>query len=106
MDYLDPAQARLRQQARRVPTEKIVLAELAETQRQLEAKLASPGLTNAAYAYIAGAYHRLQATAQQWAQHKAEQLEVTCKMIAELRNEIRAAANALRRSGLREHELA
>lgn len=81
---------------RRVPTEKIVLAELAETQRQLEAKLASPGLTNAAYAYIASAYHRLQATAQQWTQHKAEQLEVTYKMIAELRYEIRAAASALR----------
>ena len=81
---------------RRVPTEKILLAELAETQRRLEAKLAGPGLTNAASAYIASAYHRLQATAQQWTQHKAEQLEVTCKMIAELRNEIRGAASALR----------
>jgi stearoyl-CoA desaturase (Delta-9 desaturase) len=84
---------------RRVPTEKIVLAELAETQRQLEAKLASPGLTNAASACIASAYHRLQATAQQWTQHKAEQLEVTCKMIADLRDEIRAAASVLRLRG-------
>jgi hypothetical protein len=89
---------------RRVPTERIVLAEFAETQRQLEAKLASPGLTDAGSAYIASAYHRLQATAQQWTQRKTEQLEVTCKMIAELRNEIRAAGSALRLRGVREHQ--
>jgi stearoyl-CoA desaturase (delta-9 desaturase) len=89
---------------RRVPTEKIVLAELAETQRQLEAKLASPGLTDAASAYITSAYHRLQGAAKQWTQRKAEQLEVTCKMIAELRNEIRAAGSALRLRGVREHQ--
>jgi stearoyl-CoA desaturase (Delta-9 desaturase) len=91
---------------RRVPTERILLAEFAETQRQLEAKLASPGLTDAGSAYIASAYHRLQATAQQWTQCKAEQLEVTCKMIDELRNEIRAAASALRLRGLHERRSA
>ena len=49
---------------------------------------------NAASTYVASAYHRLQATAQQCTQRKAEQLEVTSKMIAELRNEIRATASA------------
>ena len=43
---------------RRVPTEKIVLAELAEAQRQLETVLASPGLKDAASAFIRSAYHR------------------------------------------------
>jgi len=96
----------LTRKLRRVPTEKIALAELAEAQHQLEAKLASPGLTNAASAYITSAYHRLQATAQQWTQHKAEQLEVTCKMIADLRNEIRAAASALQQQNSHERESA
>jgi stearoyl-CoA desaturase (Delta-9 desaturase) len=91
---------------RRVSREKILLAELAEAQRRIQTTLARPGLTDAASAYIASAYHRLQATAQQWRQRKAEQFEVTRETLAELRNEIRAAMNALRRSGLREHELA
>ena len=93
---------------RRVSREKILLAELAEAQHRLKMTLARPGLTDAASAYIASAYHRLQAAAQQWKQRKAEQFEVTRETLAELRNEIRAAMNDLRRSGLREreHELA
>jgi hypothetical protein len=91
---------------RRVPAERIVLAELAETQRRFEAKLASPRLTNAASVYIASAYHRLQKMALQCAQRKAEQLEVTCKTIAELRNEIRAAGRALRLRSLHERKSA
>jgi stearoyl-CoA desaturase (delta-9 desaturase) len=76
---------------RRVPTEKIVLTELAEAQRQLETKLASPGLTDAASDFMRSVYHRLQTTTQQWTQHKAKQLEVTRAMLTELRNEIRTA---------------
>ena len=81
---------------RRVPTEKIVLTELAEVQRQLETELASPGLTDAASAFLRSAYHRLQTTAQRWKQRKAEQLEVTRSMLTELRNEIRAATSSIR----------
>src|SRR5437870_6394626 len=44
---------------RRVPTEKIVLAELAEAQRRLETVLASPGLNDAASTFMRRAYHRL-----------------------------------------------
>jgi stearoyl-CoA desaturase (Delta-9 desaturase) len=86
---------------RRVPTEKIVLAELAEAQRQLETELASSGLADATSAFMRGAYHRLQITAQQWTQRKAEQLEVTRAMLTELRNEIRAATNSIRLPGER-----
>jgi stearoyl-CoA desaturase (delta-9 desaturase) len=81
---------------RRVPKEKIVLAELVETQRQLETKLATPGLPEAATAYFANAYHRLQAAAQTWAQQRAQQVEITREMLAELRNEIRNATRILR----------
>jgi stearoyl-CoA desaturase (Delta-9 desaturase) len=88
---------------RRVPTEKIVLAELAEAQRQLETVLASPGLKDAASAFIRSAYHRLQTIAPQLAQRKAEQLEVTRAMLSELRNEIRAATSSIRLAGARRH---
>jgi stearoyl-CoA desaturase (Delta-9 desaturase) len=76
---------------RRVPTEKILLAELAETRRQLEERLAQPGLPEIAVIYITDAYHRLEVAAQEWARHKAQQLEVTREMLLELRREIRSA---------------
>jgi stearoyl-CoA desaturase (delta-9 desaturase) len=81
---------------RRVPTEKIVLSELAEVQRRLETELASPGLTDAASTFLRSACHRLQTTAQQWKERKAKQLEITRGMLTELRNEIRAATNSIR----------
>jgi stearoyl-CoA desaturase (delta-9 desaturase) len=83
-------------QLRRVPTEKIVLCELAEAQRQLEKRLASPSLSATAAAYIAGSYQRLQAAAHKWAEHRAQQIEVTREMLAELQREIRAALSVLR----------
>jgi stearoyl-CoA desaturase (delta-9 desaturase) len=89
------AKVGLAKKLRRVPTEKIMLAELAEAQRHLEIKLATPGLTETAHAYLTEAYQRIQATAQQWAQHRAEDLEVTREMLAELRREIRIALEAL-----------
>ena len=90
---------------RRVSREKILLAELAETQRLLQTTLTRPGLTDAASAYITNAYHRLQATAQQWTQRKAEQFEVTREMLADLRNEIRAATSTLQLFAARGREM-
>jgi stearoyl-CoA desaturase (Delta-9 desaturase) len=87
---------------RRVPTEKIILAELAEVQRRLEVNLASAALTETASERIAGAHRRLQAIAQQWTQRKSEQLEVTREKLTTLRNEIRNATRTLRRLGVRE----
>jgi hypothetical protein len=87
----------------RVPTEKIVLAELAEAQRHLQTVLASPGLNDAPSAFMRSAYHRLQTIAQQLAQRKAEQLEVTRAMLSELRNEIRAATSSIRLPAARRH---
>src|ERR1700747_299961 len=89
---------------RRVSTERIVLAELAEAKRRLEATLARPGLTEANATRIANAYRTLLETAQQWTQRKAEQLEVTREMLASLRNEIRVAPSALRGAGLSQHQ--
>jgi hypothetical protein len=87
-----------------VSREKILFAELAEAQRQLKTTLARPGLTEGASAYIASAYHRLQAAAQQWTQRKAEQFEITRDMLAELRKEIRAATSTLQLFGSRQRE--
>src|ERR1700732_718416 len=86
----------LANQLRRVPTEKIVLCELAEAQRQLEKRLASPSLSATAAAYIANSYQRLQAAAHKWAEHRAQEIEVTREMLAELQREIRAALSVLR----------
>jgi stearoyl-CoA desaturase (delta-9 desaturase) len=96
------AKVGLAKKLRRVPTEKIMLAELAEAQRHLEIKLATPGLTATAHAYLSETYERIQATAQQWTQHRAEDLEVTREMLLELRAEIRLALEALRMPHLEE----
>ncbi|MDB6172946.1 MAG: Stearoyl-CoA 9-desaturase [Chthoniobacteraceae bacterium] len=85
---------------RRVPSDKILLSELAEAQRRIAVKLESPGLPESARAYITGAYERLQATAQAWAKHKAEQIEITRDMLAELSKEIRLALSTLQLHGV------
>jgi stearoyl-CoA desaturase (Delta-9 desaturase) len=85
----------LTRKLRRVPEEKVALAELAEAQRRLQEQLARPGLSEAAAAQLASACHRLQAVAQRWAERKTESLEGTRERLAELRREIRAATNGL-----------
>ena len=91
---------------RRVPQEKIILAELAEAKHRLEATLADPALTEANATYIAGAYQALLETAHRWNQRKAEQLEVTREMLVSLRNKIRDATNALKVPALPRTKLA
>src|SRR5215207_5790643 len=86
----------LAQKLRTVPSEKILLAELGEAQRRMESKLESPHLTDAARAYIAQRYARLQATAAEWAQFKDAQMEITREMLMELRTEVRAAIASLK----------
>ncbi len=92
----------LAQKLRTVPSEKILLAELGEAQRRMESKLESPDLTDAARAYIAQRYARLQATAAEWAQFKDAQMEITREMLAELSTEVRAAIDSLKS---RDHEI-
>jgi len=87
---------RLVQKLRRAPKEKVILAELMEAQRQLETKLATPGLTESAAAYFANAYHRLQNAAKNWADNRPQQIEVTREMLAECQKEIRNATRVLR----------
>ena len=87
---------------RRVPSEKILLAELEEAQRRMATKLESPDLTEAARAYFVASYARLQKTMTEWAQFKDAQMEITREMLADLRVEVRAAVDSLKR---RDHEL-
>jgi stearoyl-CoA desaturase (delta-9 desaturase) len=87
---------------RRVPSERILLAELAEAQRRMETKLECPHLTDAARAYIVAAYARLEETMAEWARFKDAQMEITREMLAELREEVRLAVESLH---LRDHEI-
>ena len=80
---------------RRVPSEKILLSELAEAQRRFEKRLCAPGLTESARAYILEASERLQASARAWNQYKAEKMEISREMLVELRREIRIALSSL-----------
>ena len=89
---------------RRVPSEKILLSELAEAQRHIETKLESPHLTDAARAYMADAYARMQKTASDWAQLKAAQMEITREMLSELSAEVRLAMSSLKLRGFVEPE--
>ena len=84
---------------RRVPSERILLAQLGEAQRRIETKLECSHLTEDARAYITSVYERLQATTSAWAEHKAEQIEVTREMLMELREEIRFAMRSLKFNG-------
>lgn len=88
---------------RRVSSEKILLSELAEAQRRMESHLESQNLPAAARAYITSAYERLQATANEWAQFKAAQMEITREMLSELREEIREAVASLKQRELDGH---
>jgi stearoyl-CoA desaturase (Delta-9 desaturase) len=81
---------------RRVPQEKIILAELAEAQRRLETILAGTELTEAASATVAAAQCRLQAIEKQWVEKKRERTEPPHEMLPVLRREIRDAMRILR----------
>src|ERR1700730_3201691 len=56
----------LARKLRRVPDERIILAELAEAQRRLETVLTATALTNSVSANVAAGEHRLQAIEKQW----------------------------------------
>jgi stearoyl-CoA desaturase (delta-9 desaturase) len=86
----------LAKQLRRVPLEKIVLCELAEAQRQLEKRLKNHAISETAAEYITASYKRLQAAGQEWAEHRAKDIEVTREALAGLRREIRTALSVLR----------
>jgi stearoyl-CoA desaturase (delta-9 desaturase) len=100
------AKLRLARKLRRVPSEKILLAELAEAQRRLEHKLESGTLTETAYAYIHSAYERLQVIAREWTQRRGEEIEVSREMLAELREEVRQAMSSLKLRGMPQPEMA
>jgi stearoyl-CoA desaturase (delta-9 desaturase) len=87
---------RLARKLRRVPEERILLAELAEARRRLAAILAGTGLSEAASATVAAAQNRLQAIEKQWTEKKRELTEPPHEMHPILRREIRAAMRVLR----------
>ncbi len=80
---------------RRVPSEKILLAELGETQRQLQEKLATVATGHDYHGVIANAYDRLGEIAARWKDHVSDDFEVSRDMLIELRREIREAMRSL-----------
>jgi stearoyl-CoA desaturase (Delta-9 desaturase) len=88
-------------QLRTVPSDKIILSELAETLRKLENRLANHALSLGTAEYIRDSYQRLQAAAQGWSEHRSNDIAATREALAGLRKEIRSALSALRRSEFR-----
>ncbi len=98
---------------RRVPNETILLAEIAEQQRQLtariEARVVPPG--DPVHSLLQAARQRLQQAAENWEQRAAayrrsvgQQVEVSRETIQQLRREARAASRQLR-AAIREWQL-
>jgi len=87
---------------RRVPSDKILLSQLAETQRCFETKLESTALSEAARSYISDAAKRLQEISAAWESYKTEQIEITREMLADLNREISVALAALKLRGFNE----
>ena len=95
----------LANQLRRVPAEKIQLAEIAEKQRQLELRLTTKSvcLPESSHRMLQAAQERLHQAAQVWEQRKNEYVRATEKKIEaskerinELKREFEAAAANLR----------
>lgn len=84
---------------RRVPAEKILLAELAETQHCLESRLTAVAPTHIDHGTLASACERLQQVAREWTQHRAEEMVVTREKLAELRRELNDALESLKAVG-------
>jgi stearoyl-CoA desaturase (delta-9 desaturase) len=100
-------------QLRRVPAEKIQLAEIAEKRRQLEAALAARPANRCEKArhLLERAQERLHQAAQTWEQRKAEYVRATEKKIessketlAHLRRDFEEAASNLRKAIREWHE--
>jgi stearoyl-CoA desaturase (Delta-9 desaturase) len=83
-------------QLRTVPSEKIILSELAEAQRRLREHLTNSALSVRTAEHIRGSYQRLQAAAREWTEHRAKDIVITREALARLRREIRVALRILR----------
>ena len=94
-------------QLRRVPAEKIQLAEIAEQQRQLETQLGSrrAGPCETTHRLLERAQQRLQEAAKSWEHHKAEyaratekKLEASKERLNQLKRDFEEAAANLRQA--------
>jgi stearoyl-CoA desaturase (delta-9 desaturase) len=90
---------------RRVSEERILLAQLEEAKRHMEDRLQAPHLTQAARAYLSSAAEQTQKTVEAWLQRRADQVEITREMLAELRKDIRNAWRAIQSPEVPEADL-
>lgn len=82
---------------RRVPEEKIVLAELREAQLRVHNRIQRGGLSKAAFANISNLQGRLHEAEKRWQERRAELAQEANDMIPLIRREIRTTIRVLRR---------
>lgn len=81
---------------RRVASEKILLAELAETQRKLHTKLSIAEAAGHTHSLIAETIARMQEIAHEFAEYRDEKIEVTRERLLELRRELNEALHSIK----------
>ncbi len=86
----------LTQNLRRVASEKILLAELGETQRKVQLKLAAAEAAGSTHSLVAETIARMQEIAHEFASYRDEKMEVTRERLLELRRELNEALSNIR----------
>jgi stearoyl-CoA desaturase (delta-9 desaturase) len=76
---------------RRVPVERIILAELHETQRNIDNHLATISGQDAEHGMLATLSEMLTNRAAEWERYSVEKVEITREMLASLREDVRSA---------------
>jgi stearoyl-CoA desaturase (delta-9 desaturase) len=85
----------LTEQLRRVPSEKILLAQLQETQRHVQAKLSELIPHADEHGLLMEIYERLQALAKEWEEYRVQKVEISREMLREWQRELKAAVAQL-----------
>ena len=86
----------LADQLRRVPSEKILLSQFQEAQRAVQAKLSEVPPHAPHHSVLMEIYERLQALASEWAEYRAQKIEISKEMLKTWQQELRAALAQLR----------
>jgi stearoyl-CoA desaturase (delta-9 desaturase) len=76
---------------RRAPMERIILAELHETQRNIDLQLATISGQDAAHGMLASLSEMLTTRAAEWESYRTEKIQITREMLASLREDVRTA---------------
>jgi stearoyl-CoA desaturase (Delta-9 desaturase) len=96
----------LAKKLRRVPEEKVILAELHEAQLRLATSISGDPMAKATSAIVAAAYERLLNVEKSWLALRQQEIAEAERMIPGVRREIRTAVRVLSRTNPRRPEIA